>query len=316
MTRPRRIEYRGAVYRLASSPTLLLTDSDMDGSCCIMAVQEAFPGATIEVSSHDVIEDRAKGLLNDPEGYDRVIFADMLPGDEELVRELHSGFDGDVHAFDHHEHQEYLNELDGCRHDFDACSGLIATQELLGDDHPLHAFAKTVDLWDRMVEDGDGFDDARRLSMLHNFIGQSEFVDRGPIIELDDNEEHILKCLERAEKEQVDHALANMRRFKDSDGNQFVMAIGLNNPLMHSSTNVARAIYHADDRVDYVACWHPSAGSRSGAVSLYSRHGGFNCAEVAKSRGGGGHQGAAGFQPEDDLYKVVAKYLFGKRKTS
>lgn len=303
------IRYQGCLYRaVAEKKTLLITDSDMDGSCCAIMVLQRWPSADVEYESHKTVVDRVRRLSENSEGYGRVLIADMLPDDEKLVRRLHADFPGEVRIFDHHETQEYLNELDGCRHDKGACSGLICAQELgVPEDHL--AFAEIVDAWDRFQDGSDKFEDAKRLMMFHNFIGQESFVKRAAKAELDENERKIVEQLDRAEKQQIDESLENLRRFRDPEGQIFAMVIGVNSPLMFSSASIAHAIYESDNQIDYVAVWHPGSGS----VSLYSRKGGFDVSEVARSRGGGGHAGAAGFAPDVDLSRLIARELFGKR---
>jgi len=306
------IRYAGAVYRLAEpTKTLLITDGDMDGSCCAIATQMAYPDTTVEYENHSTVSDRVRKLIDNPEGYDQVVIADMLPSDEKLVRELHQKFPGQVRIFDHHETQDYLNDLEGCRHDKGACSGLICAQELVGPHDELTPFAETIDLYDRFQHDAPGFDDAQKLMRLHNWMGQPAFVERGAKASLDDNEQSIVGNIERAEQGLIDESLKALRKFRDKDGHVFALLIGINSPIMHSSTNVAHAIYASDDSVDYVAVWHPN-GARAGSVSLYSRDGGLDVSELARNRGGGGHQGAAGFKPTADLGKLIAKNLFGK----
>ena len=111
----------------------------------------------------------------------------------------------------------------------------------------------------------------------------------------------------------IDSALENLRLFKDKDGRRFALAIGVNSPIMHVSSNLASAVYASDDSIDYVAVWHPGGG-REGTTSLYSRKGGFDVSVVARAQGGGGHAGAAGYKPDIDLNKLVARALFGNRK--
>lgn len=289
-----------------SSETLLITDTDMDGSCCAIAVLKAYPDADIEYESHKTVDDRVRSLVSgDGEGYKRVLVADMLPSDKELVKRLHAKFP-EVRIFDHHEAQEYLNDLEGCRHDFEACSGLITTQEL-GLEEGYLKFAEVVDVWDRFQDKSETFPQAKRLTMLHNFIGQKAFVARGPKPNPQDEfEDRVMDRLEEAEEEQLEQALENLRVFVLPDGLVLAMLAGVNSPLLFSSPTVAQGIYSSKPEVDMVAVWHPNTGS----VSLYSRHGGVDVSEIARHFGGGGHAGAAGFRPRADLIKLIARSLF------
>lgn len=289
-----------------SSPRpLLITDTDLDGSCCAFMVKATYPNAEVEFEDHDTVESRVEEIVDNGLGnYDLLIIADMLPNDESLVRRLHETLpDGAVRIFDHHQDQEYLNELEGCTHDFDRCSGLITAYELEVEDDLLD-FAELVDVWDRYLDDHEDFDHAFELNLLHKFIGQKNFVERGPQAEFDEVDEAIVSGMKRKIDSQSKAALENLRKFRDTEGRVFAFAVGFESP------SVAHAVYEKHREVDYVAVWEPHYGS----MSMYSRKGtGTDVSKIAKSMGGGGHENASGFPTKPDLVKLLASAVFGGR---
>jgi oligoribonuclease NrnB/cAMP/cGMP phosphodiesterase (DHH superfamily) len=268
-------------------------------------VQEAYPNAEVEFENHETVEARVGEIADNGLGnYDFLIVADMLPNDESLVRRLHEALpDGAVRIFDHHQNQEYLNDLEGCTHDFNRCSGLITAHEMKVDGDLLD-FAQLVDVWDRYLDGHEDFDYAFDLNLLHKFIGQQAFVSRGARTVFDEIDEAIISGMRRKIESQSKAALDNLRKFRDQEGRVFAFAVGFESPA------VAHEVYENNRDVDYVAVWEPHYGS----MSMYSRKGtGTDVSEIARSMGGGGHENASGFSPAPDLVKLLASAVFGGR---
>jgi oligoribonuclease NrnB/cAMP/cGMP phosphodiesterase (DHH superfamily) len=280
---------------------LLITHNDTDGSSCAMMVASLYPEALCEYHDYNSIDASLQDIVDNglPEECDGFIMADIASNDEALtkgVAEAVAAQGFPAHIFDHHEGREYLNEMEGCKHDPNACGALITARELGADDDHL-AFAELVDIWDRFQDDHDDFDHAWHLTLLHNFIGQDEFVARGPEQDFDEVDDFIVgRCLDQHEKN-VQRAQEQQLRFKDASGSVFCFVIGVD-------ARVAHELY-SDDEIDYVMTWKPEAGT----VSLYSQEGKSDVSEIAKSRGGGGHVNAAGYPVDGGLIKKITSLL-------
>jgi oligoribonuclease NrnB/cAMP/cGMP phosphodiesterase (DHH superfamily) len=280
---------------------LLLTHNDTDGSGCAIMVVSLYPEAPYEFHDYNSIDDRLNEIIQMgiPDECDGLIMADIASNDQELTEKaamsvITDGFP--VHFYDHHEGREYFNEMEGCRHDKEACGTLILAEELgVDDDHM--AFAKLVDVWDRFLEDDPDFEHAWHSTLLHNFIGQDEFVGRGPELDFDEVDDYIVqRCVAQHDKD-VQRAQEGQLRFRDSEGNLFCFVIGI-------TAQVAHELY-ADDDLDYVMSWRPE----SGTVSLYSKEGKADVSEIAKSRGGGGHVHASGYPTDAAILKKLTALL-------
>jgi oligoribonuclease NrnB/cAMP/cGMP phosphodiesterase (DHH superfamily) len=268
-------------------------------------VKAVYPDAEVEFENHDTVGARVAEIADAGLGdYAFLVIADMLPNDETLVRRLHKALPvGAVRIFDHHQNQEYLNELGGCTHDFERCSGLITAHEMKVDDNLLD-FAELVDVWDRYQDGHEEFDWAFDLNLLHKFIGQKAFIERGARILFDEIDEAIISGMRRKIDSQSKTALESLRKFRDREGRVFAFAVGFESPA------VSHEIYENHRDIDYVAVWEPHHGS----MSMYSRKGtGTNVSEIARSLGGGGHENASGFSPKSDLVKLLASAVFGGR---
>jgi oligoribonuclease NrnB/cAMP/cGMP phosphodiesterase (DHH superfamily) len=270
-----------------------------------MAFLEQFPEGEVEFHNHNSIDDRFAELALDPEttqeSYDAIIIADISLGNPDFFEQTHSSFPpGYLRCFDHHNDREYLNELDGCVHDHDRCGGLITAEEL-GCSEALQDFAAAVDLHDRWQEDAEEFEFAQNLSRLHHFVGQQEFIARGPELSFSDPEWFVVQGIISQEKRDAARFLKNCVKGADASNNRFIFVV-------NCSPIVAHHIYETVTDFDYVMSWDP-LGKK---MSMYSAPDKTNVGEIAKRYGGGGHDHAAGFPvPVEVLPYTIQTILSG-----
>ena len=283
--------------RIRLSHPLLITHTDMDGSCCAICFREVFPDSSVLYTDYDRINAVLQSILD--EGHDGlVVVADIL-GRRDLMTELFATRGPlKLRFFDHHKEGEYLNSWPGSKHDIQRCGGLILAQELGCPQHCID-FAEVVDCYDRWVKDDSNFELAQDLNLLHKFIGQNRFVARGADLMLSREEDDLLEILKERDQKDIDQWTKHAQTFLDGDGNCFLFLVGVTNVVAH-----AVLIGHPA-KAAYAVIWN----SRFNTVTLCSTDEGPDVQVLAKRLGGGGHRNAAGFPVSPTKVAAVARAL-------
>lgn len=280
------------------SPPLLITHTDMDGSCCAICFREIY-GAVAQVifADYDNIDAVLKELITHPRD-GLVVVADISSNTRALNEEVFTrgGPDG-VRFFDHHRDREYLNTWFGCKHDPNRCGGLILAEALGCPDHCIN-FAEIVDCCDRWQAGSPNFELAQDLNLLHKFVGQDRFIARGAEALPSREEDEVIEILKEQRLKQAESWIAVTRFYTDAAGYRFLFLVDADPPIVH-------LVLEARSEIDYVVVWSPLRQS----LSFYSGPKGPDICGLAKQRGGGGHTHAAGCTIRPEQVEAVVTAL-------
>lgn len=260
---------------------LLITHTDMDGSCCAICFIELYPSALVLYTDYDKIEVVLQTVLDtNPKGL--VVVAD-ISGSRELMEALFARRGSErIRFFDHHKEKEYLNSFVGSRHALDKCAGLILAEELVCPPHCID-FAEVVDCYDRWITTDPNWTLARDLNRLHKFIGQKRFVERGAELLPTREEDDLIEILTERDKLEISQWKEMAHTYLDGEGTCFLFMVGV-------PGSVVNAVLTSHPCAKYGVVWNAPLDT----LTFYSTDQGPDVQQMAKRFGGGGHRNAAG----------------------
>lgn len=278
---------------------LLITHTDMDGSCCAICFHELYPDAPVIYCDYADIDATLQSVL-DHDVPDLVVVAD-ISGNLDLMTELFARRGAErIRFFDHHKEKEYLNAWPGSKHDINKCGGLLLAEELGCPQHCID-FAEVVDCYDRWVKTDPNWELAQDLNTLHKFIGQKRFVARGAELMLSREEDDLIEVLRERDQKEISRWQERAHAFVDGDGTCFLLLVGV-------SAQVAHAVLSSHASAKYAIVWNAVFNT----VTFYSTDAGPDVQGLATRLGGGGHRNAAGFPVSPSQIAAVAKALLSK----
>jgi uncharacterized protein len=264
-------------------PPLLVTHTDMDGSCCAICFREIY-GAVAQVLHVDYarVDVVFEELLAHPRD-GLVVVADISSNTKSLNEEVFARLGPErVRFFDHHRGNDYFNDWPGSKHDLNRCGGLILAEVLGCPDHCIN-FAEIVDCYDRWQVDSPNFELAQDFNLLHKFIGQDRFITRGAEVLPTREEDELIEILKERQRKTAECWIAVAQLYQDAEGRSFLF-------LVDAEPAIAHLVLRAKPEVGYAVVWNPLWQS----LSFYSDLSGPDVCATAKRMGGGGHTHAAG----------------------
>jgi len=287
--------------------TLLLIHTDMDGAACEAIARVWIPGVACKRCNYSEIDEAVKAAV--AEDWDRIILSDICCSADTLEW-LHQRGDlplqdkpSRVAICDHHANNAWAEygpdsptadgfyRAEGC--------GAEALVWWLTVEQPTKTpemeraclkLAEVVGVYDTWKIGHPLRPLSEKFNRLFGFMGYRRFVNRclfrltlRRAHTLEDGEVRIAEILEDREERYVKQRLAAAQAAKDEKGRPFRWVCA----NRHTS-----AVGHAlAKHFDYAAIWCPEYGT----VQLRSEKGAANVGRIARSRGGGGHDHAAGY---------------------
>lgn len=265
---------------------ILIMHDDLDGAGCAIVFKQIYPDIEIQHHDYKTIDEVAKKLWDNQYDYDQIFFADISPSEEIGLKMLN---DPKFVIIDHHKTREYLI---GSPHFDTELSGTYLSWEFFHYSDYIPEFVMGVNAWDIWDLESPFRSLGEDLNLLFGYYGMDVFVEEfkniRAIWQITDNEKVIIEVLKKLHsdylREKLDHAKVRI----DLEDNRYLHVYvgekrsGLGNILELDGV----------PDVEYLEC----ENLNDGVVSLYSL--GFDVAEIAKRRGGGGHTRAAGYTIE------------------
>ena len=184
---------------------------------------------------------------------------------------------------DHHETRTYLEGYEYYRTDY--CGAWIAWN-YLNPNTEAPAFIMAVDAWDSWKIDSIFREAGEQLNLLGGYYSTNEFIEEFYSMRIISNKDlKILEVLSKMKKEYLERKRNQVTVQFDKFGNKY-WKVFISEP--HSGLSKILEI-DSDESIKYLNC----INLNDGYGSLYSLN--FDVTEIAKSRGGGGHPGAAGY---------------------
>lgn len=290
---------------------LLLTHTDMDGAACEAIARVWIPGITCKRCDYSEIDEAVRVAVE--EDWDRIVLSDICCSEATLAWLQDKGHlrlyepETRITICDHHANNIWARQGPGlpAEHGLYLADGCGAEALLLwlrrdgipdGDAEDAarfeacRKFAFLVGVYDIWRIEHRLRELSERFQLLFSFLGYRLFVFRcmvkllqGIAHELTDEEQSIVFTLEERQERYVKGRLKAAQVETDSGGRTFRWVCA----NRHTS-----AVGHALAKgYDYAAVWCPEYGT----VQLRSSEGGANVGQIAKARGGGGHDHAAGY---------------------
>jgi len=288
-------------------PILNITHNDMDGAGSAIMVQRALgiENVATERVGYDEIDDITKEALGRLGAglVDRVIFTDIAPRQWALDRLEGSSIKAFVSIFDHHKNNDWAEHskqttIPGM-YDENACGTMLACANLIGMDVNINELrlARLIDVYDRWRLDKPDRPQSERLQSYFSLVGFSRFVetmrarcdmrfDWHPSgLPLTVAEIEMLDILDEKDEAYIKSRLAKAEMLTDNDGHRYAWTVA-----SRMTSKIGSALARMEGS-EYGAIWNPEYGK----VELRSVEGGANVGQIAKARGGGGHDRAAGY---------------------
>lgn len=293
----------------------LVTDNDIDGAGSAVVAKRVFKDdVTIKACGRKNADEAIISLLKkvdkmpDESGVADLYITDLCPSQRiaEMIEARHATGKLIVRLLDHHETADWVNQYSWAQAKEGPCGTALLFQALhervLPDkyDDPdrvddLREFVEAVNAYDNLKTGDEHFVRGGDLNRLMWFVGINDFVSqytRDLRSDLGDGDySQITYFLRREQRRDVDDVFSRQVKghdgFLDARDNRYMVVVS----DRHMST-IARAVMDTRPMIQYVVVIRPM----SNQVSLRSREGGVNVAEIAaKFNGGGGHPNAAGF---------------------
>lgn len=291
------------MWRDMHKPICLITHNDLDGVACAVLGRAAYgEKCKIRICAYEEFPSAVREAIAASPA--KILLTDCSPP-EDLAEEMDRC--GKAFLVDHHVTSLPLKERYGWANVDTSRSAAWLLFDLLDGWERFPAYAEFVrlvndrDLWLRRDLRSDD------LACLLRALGQERFFERfttNPSVEFTEVERSLIE----AEKRRVERACREARvcRFVDREGRR-VGAVFAG----EYASEIGSAVLEREPDLDYVAVFRLS-GPDPG-VSLRSRKGGVNVAEVARILGGGGHQAAAGFPLTPEEVMEAARGLLAAR---
>lgn len=295
---------------------LNLTHNDLDGAgsaVMVLLLHGKLQTETI-VCNYDDIDTKTRdalGRLRRGE-VEEVIFTDIAPG-RVLLQEIERHPEREhVTILDHHANNDWASwyrdtEIPGV-FTAEACGTLLSWQHLHQSFPAVHEqqiFANIVDAYDRWLLDSPLRRRSEQLQAYFSLVGFSRFVDtmHERLVEDHSNQGHayfeweidelpltgeecnILDALQAKDEAYIERRVRAATIETDDDGRRFAWVIA------SRCTSAIGGALASLEGADYGAVWVPEHR----AVQLRSVPGGLNVGQLARERGGGGHDHAAGY---------------------
>jgi oligoribonuclease NrnB/cAMP/cGMP phosphodiesterase (DHH superfamily) len=249
-----------------------------------------------------------------------ILISDIAPSDpivEKINDFLHTYGSSRVVLVDHHRTTAHLSKFPWVFHGADSGSKLLLNAlrekkisflpercDQIGS--PLISLIDAIDAYDTWNDKSPEFARGANISKLQKFLGMHKafhVFSNSPLFDLGERGHFILEVLDEKEKSSIEKATAK-KYLVHRDKNEKTFAI-----LEPCSPVVAHEVLRNPD-LDYVAVPNVSFNT----VSLYARKSEVHVGEIAKSHGGGGHVGAAGFSYglREFMENLVAAKLSGQ----
>lgn len=273
--------------------TILVTHTDLDGAGCAILFKRQFPDIEIEYHDYDTIDDISKELWDNRNNYDQIFFADITPN-EEIGRKMVN--DDKFILIDHHITRTYLADLPNTNVIYDTticATRLVAhyfgvANEYDADYNDNWKFIFAVDAYDTWKLNSLYREHGLDLNLLFSYYGMDEFVTEFSNMDvIDSYERTILTVLKRLDSDYLTEKLNQGVIKQDNNGNKYfeVYVCGKGGHI---------GVLVDDPRFPGECLYVKTINLNDKVVGLYSKD--FDVSEIAKSHGGGGHPGAAGYQ--------------------
>ena len=262
---------------------ILIIHDDLDGAGCAILFKYHYPDIEIQHHNYDIIDNIAQELLDNKNKYDKIYFADITPP-EHIGKEMLK--DDKFVLIDHHITREYL--LGQPFYDTSMCATLLTAAYFHPIDNRHISFIHAVDAYDTWKLDSPYRDLGLNLNLLFDYYKMDNFVKAfSAMRDISSNEEMIITVLKKIEKDYLAEKLTQGRIKIDSGGNTFFE--------IHVGERGANVGVLVDDPDFPPQCKYIKAINLNDmGVGLYSKD--FDVSKIAKTRGGGGYTGAAGYQ--------------------
>jgi uncharacterized protein len=218
---------------------------------------------------------------------------------------------GNLVLLDHHETSLHLSDREWAYIDMDACGTELMRQFIGLEDQCFVRYASIIDDHDRWVR--KQLPHSEDLATFHYFIGQEQFLDRftgspirfrnnypDPYLDfLTEHEREMTHVIKVRQAELIKDALGekklHFRKVNHANGRDLAVAYSF--AKVDNYSILLDGILSKYPNVDIAVLVHMN----SNTVSLRSRKGDVNVAELALAFGGGGHPSASGHQLSDSL---------------
>jgi len=277
-----------------------LTHGDMDGAACAVVASRMFPDVKRDTrfcqygDGPDSIDAVTRQVISNRDEDDErlLLITDMCPSREvcDEIDRVKEEFKS-VLVVDHHETSTRALDYAWTKIDPDnmMCGAKLLLDGNITPDELLLEFVESVDAYDRWQLESEYRERGVDLNRLFYFLGPTRFV-----TEFSSNpgadKDMWLSRIPQILRDKQDRDIEKLRATydKDSDGREVAFLV-----VSDNVSEVGHTFLNNYPNLDYVIMALPGVN----AVSLRSRDGGVNVADIAKKShpDGGGHQAAAGF---------------------
>jgi len=282
---------------MGGPPVILLTHGDLDGAACAVVFLCLFVDEIVRVEYHDykTIDGAVWDALNSD---DEVVvwLADISPSAETLER-LQTEAPHRVTILDHHRNSRWAEIAESCetiggRFEDGKCGARIALETIGGQGDLLERFVDVVETRDLWQNASPLWPDSERLQALFVFLGMERFVERCCTLynkehhdpgQLYGQENQIVDVLAEKSERYISSRVKLHRTATDENGDRFAWTVAT-----REGSKIGQALASMDG-ARYGAVWNPERN----VIELRSVDD-FNVGALAKTRGGGGHDRAAG----------------------
>lgn len=296
-------------------PILNITHNDMDGAGSAIMVQIALGLSNVATESvgYNELDDATKAafwhlMAGEAE---RVIFTDIAPKRWALEwLDKHPDLAARVQVFDHHANSDWAKwwqdtaskntAIEGV-YNAGACGTVLAGAHLLGANanDGDRQFWGLVDVYDRWQIHHENRRDSERLNAYFRFVGFRRFVDTMRVrlcdsfdwvdgLPLTAEEQAFLAISEERDQEYVKARVSKAVIETDTEGRHFAWVVA------------DRLVSAVGDELSKLADYAAVVSPEWGTISLRSLPARANVGEIARARGGGGHDHASGYHYSAD----------------
>ena len=268
---------------------ILITHIDLDGAGVAILFKKHYPDIEVEYHNYDTIDEVAQKLLDNKDNYDKIFFADITPS-EHIGKQMLD--DPKFTLIDHHITREYL--IGRPFYDTEFCATFLTAAYFQPMDNKYNDFIRAVDAYDTWKLNSPYRLLGLQLNLLFDYYKMDKFVEEfSDMRDINRNEEIVIEVLSKIERDYLSEKL-NQGKIKTDKYNNTYFEIHVTEKGAHIGLLVDDARFPEECKYIKVINFNDMA------VGLYSKE--FDVSEIARSRGGGGHANAAGFELRNKYY--------------
>lgn len=273
---------------------VLVTHNDLDGVACAILFRYAYPMSKYYLESYQTVNETLVKIINDPE-IRKIYITDISPNRE--VARLLDNSDKSIVLIDHHKTALWLREYLWADITLEICAAknfMYLLHDEKFDMSMYYDFVELVNDWDMWFRSTPL---SENLNILLQVMGASRFIDRftrDARVFLYEIEKYLIELEKEKRNEYISRIVENASIFKGDD-----CSFGIVFAERYVSEIGAELLKKVDVAV--------IADISRGTISLRSNK--IDVACLAEKLGGGGHENAAGFGIERNIFSGLIHEL-------